>query len=51
MEHMDLINETNLDQLEEIFQQVCPVLNKQIDRYKALPSKMLVMANVGLKNH
>ncbi|XP_037542091.1 caspase-8 [Nematolebias whitei] len=35
MEHLDLINETNLNKLEEIFNSVCPVLNLKIDQYKA----------------
>lgn len=47
MEHLDLINETNLNKLEGIFNSVCPVLNQKIDQYKA--GKQLVMADVGLK--
>lgn len=47
MEHLDLINETNLIKLEEIFNLVCPVLNQKIDQYKA--GKQLVIADVGLK--
>uniref|UniRef100_A0A3Q3VWI3 Caspase-8 n=1 Tax=Mola mola TaxID=94237 RepID=A0A3Q3VWI3_MOLML len=35
MEHMDLINETNLDLLESIIQPVCPVLTEKILQFKA----------------
>lgn len=34
MEHMDLINETNLDLLESIIQPVCPVLTEKILQFK-----------------
>uniref|UniRef100_A0AAQ6AL43 Caspase-8 n=1 Tax=Amphiprion ocellaris TaxID=80972 RepID=A0AAQ6AL43_AMPOC len=35
MEHLDVISDTNLDTLENIFQSVCPMLNGEIRRYKA----------------
>lgn len=35
MEHMDLISETNLDCLEEIVKEICPVLVEQIRQFKA----------------
>ncbi|KAF7215806.1 caspase-8 [Nothobranchius furzeri] len=34
MEHLDLISESNLDKLEEIFNHICPALNKKITQYK-----------------
>ncbi|KAK1903394.1 Caspase-8 [Dissostichus eleginoides] len=36
MEHMDLINDTNLNVLETIVQSVCPMLKEKINRFKAL---------------
>ncbi|XP_010793746.1 caspase-8, partial [Notothenia coriiceps] len=36
MEHMDLINDTNLKLLETIVQSVCPTLKENINRFKAL---------------
>ncbi|KAG7467608.1 hypothetical protein JOB18_029800 [Solea senegalensis] len=35
MEHMDLINDTNLIELENIFKSVCPVLKEKIYQFKA----------------
>uniref|UniRef100_A0A3Q1GN01 Caspase-8 n=1 Tax=Acanthochromis polyacanthus TaxID=80966 RepID=A0A3Q1GN01_9TELE len=34
MEHLDLITDTNLNTLENIFESVCPMLNREINRYK-----------------
>ncbi|KAI9530217.1 hypothetical protein NQZ68_004234 [Dissostichus eleginoides] len=36
MEHMDLINDTNLNVLETIVQSVCPMLKEKINHFKAL---------------
>ncbi|XP_034069289.1 caspase-8 isoform X1 [Gymnodraco acuticeps] len=36
MEHMDLIDDTNLKLLETIVQSVCPMLKEKINRFKAL---------------
>ncbi|XP_063743045.1 caspase-8 [Eleginops maclovinus] len=36
MEHMDLINDTNLNLLETIIDSVCPMLKEKINHFKAL---------------
>lgn len=52
LEHMDLINETNLGLLESIIQPVCPVLMDKILKFKAEYSKPLEIhiANITHKN-
>lgn len=40
MEHMDLIDDTNLKLLETIVQSVCPMLKEKINRFKALQGKL-----------
>ncbi|XP_026152124.1 caspase-8 isoform X1 [Mastacembelus armatus] len=36
MEHMDLLSETNLSELETIIHSVCPMLQEKINQFKAL---------------
>uniref|UniRef100_A0A8C6PFQ9 Caspase 10, apoptosis-related cysteine peptidase n=1 Tax=Nothobranchius furzeri TaxID=105023 RepID=A0A8C6PFQ9_NOTFU len=49
MEHLDLISESNLDKLEEIFNHICPALNKKITQYKEKQGKLFVRQGVDLK--
>nr|AGN52667.1 caspase 10 [Channa striata] len=36
MEHMDLLSDTNLNELEKIIQSICPMLKEKITEFKAL---------------
>ncbi|XP_023254408.1 caspase-8-like isoform X2 [Seriola lalandi dorsalis] len=37
MEHMDLLSDTNLNELEKMIQSICPMLKEKINQFKALP--------------
>ncbi|XP_029348759.1 caspase-8 [Echeneis naucrates] len=37
MEHMDLLSDTNLDELEKVIETVCPMLRENIKKFKARP--------------
>uniref|UniRef100_A0A3B4WAC5 Caspase-8 n=1 Tax=Seriola lalandi dorsalis TaxID=1841481 RepID=A0A3B4WAC5_SERLL len=52
MEHMDLLSDTNLNELEKMIQSICPMLKEKINQFKALPGKIkkILIANVTANN-
>lgn len=49
---MDLLSDTNLNELEKIIASVCPMLKEKINQFKARPGKLQILpatTNVGMR--